>query len=266
MRRKILIVEDDAVTRRALEVRLKSFGYDTIMASDGIVALQAAQREKPDLVLLDLGLPGGDGFSVMARFRQLTPLSSIPIIVFSGRDAIHWKDRVLEAGAAAFLPKPIDNEALLAAIRGQLPEGGSEELQQKRKRKILIVDDDADIRLALNVRLKAMGYETALAADSSSAMTIGLKEKPDLIILDLGLPGGDGFMLMKRLKKNSILEHVPIIVLSAWEAVTNEERALRAGAVAFFQKPEDNEAFLAAIQKALNEAPAGSSPDGPGET
>jgi DNA-binding response OmpR family regulator len=259
---KILIVEDDADTRRALEVRLRASGYDTVMASDGIMALQVAQKKKPDLILLDLGLPGGDGFSVMARFRQLTSLSSIPIIVFTGRDTVYWKERVLEAGAIALLPKPIDNEALLAAILSQLPGGGPDDPRQKAKKKIMIVDDDADIRLALSIRLKANGYEIALAADSTSAMTIGIKEKPDLIILDLGLPGGGGFLLMERLKRNPILGHAPIIILSAWDVAANEERALRAGAVAFFRKPENNEALLAAVHKALTETPINPSRNG----
>jgi DNA-binding response OmpR family regulator len=258
----ILIVEDDGVTRRALEVRLRTSGYDTVIASDGIMAMQVAQKKKPDLILLDLELPGGDGFSVMARFRQLTSLSSIPIIAFTDRDAVRWKERVLEAGAIAFLPKPIDNEALLAAILSQLPGGGPDDPRQKAKKKIMIVDDDADIRLALSIRLKANGYEIALAADSTSTMTIGIKEKPDLIILDLGLPGGDGFLLMERLKRNLILEHVPIIVLSAWDAAANEERALRAGAKAFFQKPENDEALLVAVHKALTETPVNPSRDG----
>jgi DNA-binding response OmpR family regulator len=255
MASKILIVEDDPVTRRILDVRLKASGYNTVLASDGIMALQVAQKEKPDLILLDLGLPGGDGFNVMGRFRQLTPLSSIPIIVFTSHDAGYLKERVLEAGAMDLLPKPIDNDALLAAIRKHLPGGGPDNTRQKTKKKIMIVDDDPDIRLALSIRLKANGYEIGLAADSTSAMTIGIKEKPDLIILDLGLPGGDGFLLMERLKKMPLLERAPIIVLSAWDAATNKERALREGAAAYFQKPENDEALLAAIQRALNEPP-----------
>jgi CheY-like chemotaxis protein len=73
-------------------------------------------------------------------------------------------------------------------------------------------------------------------------------------------------LLMERLKKNPLLEHAPIIVLSAWDAAANEKRALRAGAVAFFQKPEDNEAFLAAIHKALHELPDVPSDDKPEKT
>jgi len=248
---KILIIEDDAVTLRTLEAQLKAGGFQTHLAYDGVTALQAAQKDKPDLILLDLGLPGGDGFNVMQRFKQLPRLAAIPIIVFSARDPDPWKERTLQAGAVAYLPKPLSNETLMASVRSQLPgeEPGAQE--QKAKKKILIIEDDADTRLGLSVRLRANAYEVALAADSASAMTVGLREKPDLIILDLGLPAGDGYLLLERLRRHPILERAPIIVLTARDPRTNEERALKAGAVAFFQKPADNDKFLAAIREAL---------------
>jgi len=243
MPKKILIIDDDDVTRRILEAQMRAAGYDTVLAYDGVTALRVAQKEKPDLVLLDLGLPGGDGFNVMERFRQLPPLSPIPVIVFSARDPEQWKERALAAGAVAFHTKPLDRDALLSSVKSQLPAEGSEGTGEKTGKKILIVEDDADTRLALSIRLKASGYSVALAADSASAMTVALKEKPNLIILDLGLP---------RLKRHPVLEQSPIIVLSALDPTINKERSLRAGAVAFFSKPADNEKFLAAIHSALN--------------
>jgi CheY-like chemotaxis protein len=252
MGKKILIVDDDVVTRRILEVQLRGAGYDTVLAYDGFTALRVAQKEKPDLVLLDLELPGGDGFNVMERFRQLPPLSPIPIIVISGRDPAQWQAPALAAGARAFHTKPWDTEALLSSVRSLLPPDMSGEAREKAREKILIVEDDTDTRLALSIRLIANGYTVALAADSASAMTVALKEKPHLMILDLGLPGGDGYVLMTRFKQHRILERMPIIVLTALDVATNKERALKAGALAFFSKPADNEEFLAAIQRALN--------------
>ena len=122
------------------------------------------------------------------------------------------------------------------------------------KRKILIVDDDPDLRRGLNVRLRANNYDTAFATDGMSAISVAQKEKPDLIILDLGLPAGDGFTVIERLKAIAPLAVVPIIVLSARDPQTSKERALKAGAETFFQKPVDNEELLAAIRKALGES------------
>jgi DNA-binding response OmpR family regulator len=116
-------------------------------------------------------------------------------------------------------------------------------------KKILIVDDDKDLVRGLMFRLMANGYETAWAFDGYTAMSMAQKEKPDLIILDLGLPVGDGFTVMKRLKSVSSLALTPVIVLTARDIQINKERALQDGAVAFFQKPADNDRLLAAIQK-----------------
>jgi len=255
---KILVIEDDPVTRRIIDVQLRAAGYETALAFDGMTALRTAQKERPDLVILDLGLPGGDGFNVMERFKQLTPLSTIPIIVFSARDPAQYKERALNAGAVAFLPKPLDNEALLAAVRSQVPAGAGKGTEEAGAKKILIIEDDADTRLALSIRLKASGYAVALAADSASAMGVSLREKPHLILLDLGLPGGDGFLLMARLKQHPVLERTPIIVLTALDPAANKDRSLKAGAVAFFSKPADNQELLAAIQDAISKPREGS--------
>ena len=118
--------------------------------------------------------------------------------------------------------------------------------------KILVVDDDSDIRLGLNVRLRASRYATAFAADGVTAISMACKEQPDLILLDLGLPAGDGFQVLERLKSNTELAHVPVIVLSARDAEGNEKRALKAGAAADLQKPVDDEDLLEAIATALH--------------
>ncbi len=119
-------------------------------------------------------------------------------------------------------------------------------------KKIMLVEDDKDTVRAMGVRLKSQGYNLVVATDAISAISTARKEKPDLIVLDLGLPGGDGFVVMQRLKSNYELMLVPIIVVSARDPLMNEERALAAGAEAFLQKPVDNAEFLVAIEGALS--------------
>ena len=120
-------------------------------------------------------------------------------------------------------------------------------------KKILIVDDDPDVRHGMHIRLKANHYDTFFAADALSSVTEARKQEPDLIILDLGLPAGDGFVVMERLKKVPSLALIPIIVVSARDARANRARAIKAGAMAFLQKPVDNAELLAVIRRALGE-------------
>jgi CheY-like chemotaxis protein len=120
-------------------------------------------------------------------------------------------------------------------------------------RKILIVDDNADIRLGMHLRLKANQYETFFAADAFSGVAEARKHRPDLIILDLGLPAGDGFTVMERLKQIPFLAVIPIIVVSARDGLGNQKRAYEAGAKAFLQKPVNDAELLAVIRQALGE-------------
>ena len=118
---KILIVDDDANLRRALKIRLRANHYDTVQASDGYSAIAVAQKEQPNLIILDLGLPAGDGFVVLERLRDSDTLSNIPVIVLTARDPQSNKQQTMQAGATAFFQKPVDNGELLAMIRESLP-------------------------------------------------------------------------------------------------------------------------------------------------
>jgi DNA-binding response OmpR family regulator len=120
-------------------------------------------------------------------------------------------------------------------------------------KKILIVDDDPDVRLGVHVRLKANHYDTFFADDAFGAIAEARKHEPDLIILDLGLVAGDGFLVMERLKQDLSLAVIPVIVVSARDPHANRERALKAGAKAFLQKPVDDAELLSVIRKALEE-------------
>ncbi|MGA9304612.1 MAG: response regulator [Candidatus Sulfotelmatobacter sp.] len=117
--------------------------------------------------------------------------------------------------------------------------------------KILLVDDDPDLLRALRLRLRANNYEVTTASDGYAAIAAAQKERPALIILDLGLPVGDGFVVLDRLQNSDALAGIPVIVLSARDPQNNEEKALKAGAAAFFQKPADNDELLNVIRVSL---------------
>jgi DNA-binding response OmpR family regulator len=122
--------------------------------------------------------------------------------------------------------------------------------------KILIVDDDQDIRQLLGHRLKAHGYEAVFAGDAIAAVNQARKEKPDLILLDLAMPAGDGYVVMERIKAMPALEGTPVIIVSARDPLSEEQRFITSGADAFFRKPFDHEELLTAISRALGTEPA----------
>ena len=118
--------------------------------------------------------------------------------------------------------------------------------------KILIVDDDRDIRVGLNVRLRKLGYETCFAEDGVSATAAIKQEKPNLVLLDIGLPAGDGFLVLERMNDSADAGCTPVIVLTARDPEETEKRALDAGAYAYFQKPVGTDELLGSIREALD--------------
>lgn len=120
---KILIVEDDRDQLMGLALRLKANGYQIFSAADGTSAFTQACKLLPDLIILDIGLPAGDGFKVLEWLAGMLNTSVIPVIVLSGRDPHLACDRVLRMGVKAFFQKPADNDALLSAIREVLSTG-----------------------------------------------------------------------------------------------------------------------------------------------
>lgn len=118
------------------------------------------------------------------------------------------------------------------------------------KKKILVVDDEEDVAKALKVRLKANGYHVVLAFDSVQAFTMANKERPDLIILDIMIPGGGGFVVAERLKQSTATHHIPIIILTGISG--GEERAYKVGASGYMMKPYHPEKLLETINNALD--------------
>ncbi len=117
------------------------------------------------------------------------------------------------------------------------------------KKKILVVDDELDVAKALKIRLKANGYNVVLAYDSIQGYTIANKEKPDLIILDIMIPGGGGFVVAERLKQSTATHDIPIIFLTGISG--GEDRAYKAGATGYLMKPYHPEKLLETIHDAL---------------
>jgi CheY-like chemotaxis protein len=124
-RKKILVIDDDAVVVGALSMKLTSAGYQVISAADGSEGISATRKENPDLILLDVNFPTDlgvvwDGFKIIAWLQRVDESKNTPVIVISGSDAAKYKDRSIQAGAVAYLQKPIDNNQLLSLIKKTL--------------------------------------------------------------------------------------------------------------------------------------------------
>jgi len=122
-RKKILVVDDNAIILKTLSLALKQSGFEVITALDGSEAVGAVRREKPDVIVLDISFPQDvtgvpwDGFRIVQWLRRIEEAKTVPFIIITGGETAKYKDRALKEGAAAFFQKPIKTEELVAAIQ-----------------------------------------------------------------------------------------------------------------------------------------------------
>lgn len=266
--KNILIIDDDPRIVSALQVRLQAGGYATAAAGDAVTGRNLVVELLPDLILLDLTLPYGDGLSLARQLRTVPETRATPIIFITAHQDENLRARTMEVDAAGLFEKPYDADELLAVIAHALGETGTLHRPLARYtapntaataprlapapvvKTILIVEDDPRIAMALALRLKTAGYETALAHDARAGIDAALNERPDLVLLDISLPEADGFTVAERIQE-SLAAPPPIIFLTASKRPEFRERATQLGAAGFFEKPYEHATLLAAVREQL---------------
>ena len=253
--KKILIVEDDKKLSQAWAIRLKSAGYDISVSPDGFRGFTAAVTQKPDLILMDIWMPVGNGFAV-AEDLERADLGDIPIIFATASRKNGLWERAQELGAAGYLEKPVTTEKLLTTIAQALERSGrakpKPEFQRKCvSKKILIVEDDQKIICALAARLVAAGYEVLTANDGFEGIKQAVTGQPDLVVMDIWMPVGMGFSVAQRLRQLG-LGGIPIVFMTASQRKGLRRTAERLGAAGFLEKPYKPQELLSMISAALD--------------
>tara|TARA_B110000196_G_scaffold280408_1_gene260567 strand:- start:2720 stop:5782 length:3063 start_codon:yes stop_codon:yes gene_type:complete len=201
---RVLIIDDDIMLHDIVKRKLSSEEFNIISAMDGVSGIKAARATKPDIILLDVLMPGKDGWAVIAELKADEILSKIPVIVISTLDD-DFSAKAL--GADSYMKKPIEKAVLLDNIQRIF----SDDVLGK---KALIVDDQADARDIISRMLSGVGFEIEIAVNGEEALR-KVRSGFDLVILDLLMPVMDGFQFLASLEGENLIHHPQIIVYSA---------------------------------------------------
>ncbi len=225
---RVLVVEDDAHAYELLAAALASAGYLAVRARHGEEALRLARETHPMAVTLDLVLPGLDGWEVLKKLKADLGTREIPVVIISMVDN---RELGLALGADDYFVKPVDRDRLLKRIH-EITAAVTRGLRPK----LLLIDDDAAVHALLDEELERLGYKVDGAYSGEEGLRVANEMRPDVIILDLMMPGMSGFEVATGLKENPHTANIPILVLTSKDLTNADRNELQTKVTSFVQK------------------------------
>ena len=248
---RILIVDDNPKDLELISEGLCAQGYNVLTAYGGEQAYERAREEQPDLIVLDLLMPGQDGLAVAQGLKSDSACASIPIIVMTAKVLSVAERKQLEKVAVAVAEKNISQQgAFFTQVQRVLEKSGGQAPPAK-KRLILLVEDNPLNRQLLDDILTAQGYETLQGATGVDAIKLARQHRPDLIFMDIQMPEIDGLEAARTLKDDPDTGHIPIVALTALAMPGDKEDILAAGCDDYLAKPVIMDQVVAMVAKWL---------------
>jgi signal transduction histidine kinase/DNA-binding response OmpR family regulator len=242
----ILIVEDDQASIDLLSLHLVGAGFNVELARDGREGLDRARELHPDEIVLDIILPRLDGWDLLAAVKADPDVAEIPVIIVSMLDE---RGKGFALGAAEYLVKPIARDDVLAAVERCLHAGGT-------TGRVLAIDDDPRALELMRAVLEPAGYKVLAASTGEEGVAIARTEGPDVVLLDLLMPGMDGFTVVDRLRADPATAEIPIVVLTSKTMTPEDKRRLNGEISYLAQKSEFDRGALIRLVEQLGRAPA----------
>ena len=233
----VLVIDDDPVIHDLMRSFLAREGYAVTVADSGLTGLLRARETKPDVITLDIAMPGMDGWSVLAALKDDPGLSEIPVVILTMSDN---KNYGYALGATEYLMKPVDREHLAGALR---------KYSRVNHDPILVVDDDPNTRDLLSSTLTKDGWSVQTAENGLAALESVRKTRPGLVLLDLMMPEMDGFAFIEEFRKLPSLGEIPVIVLTAKDLTAEDRRRLNGHVKRIMGKGEGIEPVLKRVQE-----------------
>lgn len=252
MPEKVLVADDDEDNRRIMELTLARAGYRVVLATNGSEAVAAAEREIPDLILLDLSMPVMTGWDALKKLKSDERLKAIPVLAFTAHAMAGDERRALEAGFDGYLSKPCVPRRAVAAVAAVLAGARLRKASASPAPPVILVVDDSETnRLLIAATLRNSGYRILQAEDGTSGLDMIGRENPGLVILDLMMPGMDGAEMMRRLTATDGTARPRVLLMTAQNESESEAKARALGADAHLAKPFVPQTLRARVRELL---------------
>jgi CheY-like chemotaxis protein len=248
----VVVIEDDRRSLDLMRLYLQRAGVEVVGVRDGATGLEVVRQKRPSAVVLDIRLPGMDGWDVLATLKADPGTAPIPVVVVSMVDE---RGRGFALGAAEYLVKPVGRDDVLSALSRVIVLPDSD-------RSILAIDDDPLVIEFVKAVLEPEGWQVLGAADGETGVALARSRQPAVVLLDLLLPGMDGFEIAGALHDDSATRHIPIIVLTSTTMTRADKERLRGRISYVAQKGTFDPAHLVALVQGAIEAPAASAWEG----
>ena len=267
---RILVVDDIPANVRLLEAKLSSEYFDVITASSGLQALEIARAEAPDIVLLDVMMPGMDGFEVCRLLKADPQTTHIPVVMVTALSDVSDRVRGLEAGADDFLTKPVRDVALFARVRslirlkmvmdewrvrqqtsselGIVPPTSTPEHESYHHARILICEASAIETANLQEVLARDGHELQVAATIPESQKLAAGSEFDLVIVDLALGDDEALRLCSHLRAQEKTRQTPILLIAEEDQTAKLAKSLDLGVNDYLMQPVDRNELLARVR------------------
>ena len=241
-RRSVLVVDDDEGVRRLLAYELQHLGVEVLEAEDAKSALEIASAQAPDVILLDVLMPGVDGWGTLRSLKERPETRNIPVVILS---VVENRAFGLSLGAFDYLVKPVDISRLVDTLSraGVLASQGH----------LLVVDDDPDVRALLSQGLVSAGYRVQSVEGGAEALAAMSEDPPSAVLLDLMMRPPDGFEVLGRMREDPALRPIPVVIVTAKELTATEHAALTGSAQKVIRKGSDPSRLVAEVLRAVRE-------------
>ena len=252
----VLVIEDDPLTLDALENALLRKGYRALRASNGKEGVEMAQRDSPDLIVLDLVMPGFNGFEVADRLRNENVSAKVPILVLTSMD-LSAADRARLMGKVWWIEGKgsLSTHEFLSLVESAVGPKVNRRSREiiKMPHKILIVEDNVNNRSLFRDILIFHGYEVSVAADGQEGVALAREMKPDLILMDIQMPGMDGMTAGGILKGDPATSGLKIVAITSFAMRGDQEKILAAGFDGYLSKPISTRELPGLVKQWLEE-------------